>query len=348
MAHYLDPKNDLTFKRVFGEHKNLCMSLINSMLPLKQPIVSIEYQTGELIPELVDVLRNTIVDVRCTDSIGRQFLVEMQMFWNDSFKSRVLLNASKAYVKQLDKAEEFKLIQPVFALNFVNDTFEKSIEMKDEYYHHYKIVNINNTEKQIEGLEFFFVELPKFKPKNRAEKKLNELWLRFLTEINEATIEIPKELLENNEISEALDYVKRAAYTKKQLETYDKWKIDTLTARSMLCTAKSEGLAEGEAERKRLQAEKEAAQAEKEAAQAKFEAAQAEKEATAQALEAAQAEKEAAQAEKEAAQAEKEAAQKNIIINSHRAGLSFETISAITGFTIAEITSILNSEGINQ
>ena len=25
MAHYLDPKNDLTFKRVFGEHKHLCM-----------------------------------------------------------------------------------------------------------------------------------------------------------------------------------------------------------------------------------------------------------------------------------------------------------------------------------
>ena len=98
MAHYLDPKNDLTFKRVFGEHKHLCMSLINSMLPLENPIVSIEYQTGELIPELTEVLRNTIVDVRCTDTVGRQFIVEMQLYWSESFKSRVLLNASKAYV----------------------------------------------------------------------------------------------------------------------------------------------------------------------------------------------------------------------------------------------------------
>ena len=39
MTHYLDPKNDLTFKRVFGEHKHLCMSLINSMLPLENPTV---------------------------------------------------------------------------------------------------------------------------------------------------------------------------------------------------------------------------------------------------------------------------------------------------------------------
>jgi len=241
MAHFLDPKNDLTFKRVFGEHKHLCISLLNSMLPLKKAIVDIEYQSGELIPELIDVLRNTLVDVRCTDSEGRQFLVEMQLFWNESFKSRVLLNASKAYVKQLDKSEEFKLLQPVYALNFVNDTFEKSPEMKDVYFHHYQIVNINNTQKQIEGLEFFFVELPKFIPQHRAEKKLHELWLRFLTEVNEKTKEIPQELLDNDDIREALGYVERGKYTKEQLEAYDKWKIDTMTARSMLSAARSEG-----------------------------------------------------------------------------------------------------------
>jgi hypothetical protein len=28
MAYYLDPKNDLRFKRVFGAHKHLCKSLL--------------------------------------------------------------------------------------------------------------------------------------------------------------------------------------------------------------------------------------------------------------------------------------------------------------------------------
>jgi len=290
MAHFLDPKNDLTFKRVFGEHKHLCMSLLNSMLSLEKPIVSIEYQTGELIPELADVLRNTIVDVRCTDSNGRQFLVEMQLFWNESFKSRVLLNASKAYVKQLDKAEEFKLLHPVYALNFVNDIFEKSPEMANEYYHHYKIVNIKDTSRLIEGLEFIFVELPKFKPQNRAEKKLHELWLRFLTEINESTEKVPQELLENNDIREAVGYVERGAYTKEQLEAYDKWKIDTITARSMLSAALEKGeaiglekgeaiglekgeaigLEKGEAERRALEAALEKEKVEREALKTKI------------------------------------------------------------------------------
>jgi len=240
MAHYLDPKNDLTFKRVFGEHKHLCMSLINNMLPLNKPIIEIEYQSGELIPEIPD-LRNSIVDVRCIDIDKRQFIVEMQMYWSESFKSRVLLNASKAYIKQLDKAQDFELLQPVYALNFVNDTFEKSPEMKDEYYHYFKIVNIKDTEKQIKGLEFLFVELPKFKPLNRAEKKLHELWLRFLTEINETTEEIPEELLKNELTREAVGYMKKAAYTKEQLNAYDKWKINAMTERSALNDAKKEG-----------------------------------------------------------------------------------------------------------
>ncbi|MCL2727959.1 MAG: Rpn family recombination-promoting nuclease/putative transposase [Bacteroidales bacterium] len=245
MAHYLDPKNDLTFKRVFGEHKHLCMSLINNMLPLQKPVVNLEYQSGELIPRLTDVLRNTIVDVRCTDADNRQFIVEMQLFWSESFKSRVLLNASKAYVMQLDKAQDFELLQPVYAINFVNDRFEKSPEMANEYYHYYKIVNIKNTEKQIEGLEFLFVELPKFTPQNRAEKKLHELWMRFLTEINENTREIPAELLDNELTREAVEYIEKAAYTKEQLETYDKWKIAAMTERSALKDARKEGIEEG-------------------------------------------------------------------------------------------------------
>jgi hypothetical protein len=72
MPRYLDPKNDLTFKRIFGEHKHLCMSLLNSMLPLDVPIESIEYLPIELTPEIPEN-RNSIVDVRCVDTNRRHF-----------------------------------------------------------------------------------------------------------------------------------------------------------------------------------------------------------------------------------------------------------------------------------
>ena len=71
---YLNPKADLTFKLVFGEHKDLMMSLLNALLPLAEdaPITSLEYMTPELVPEKPSK-KNSIVDVRCKDSLGRQF-----------------------------------------------------------------------------------------------------------------------------------------------------------------------------------------------------------------------------------------------------------------------------------
>ncbi|MDR1544659.1 MAG: Rpn family recombination-promoting nuclease/putative transposase [Prevotellaceae bacterium] len=232
MAHYLDPKSDLVFKRIFGEHKNLCISLLNSMLPLEktQHIVSIEYNPSEVVPE-VDVLKDSIVYMRCTDNFDKQFIVEMQMYWTESFKQRVLFNVSEAYVNQLERVTKLQLLQPVYALTFVNENFEKSPKMRDIYYHHYKIANIINIENQIQGLEFIFIELQKFRPQNRAEKKLHELWLRFLTEINGDTEQIAPDLLEDNDVREAVKYAEKSAYTRIELEKYDKWLIDTITAK---------------------------------------------------------------------------------------------------------------------
>ena len=53
MPKYLDPKADLTFKKIFGQHKHLVMSLLNALLPLPDGMVikSVEYLTPENIPD---------------------------------------------------------------------------------------------------------------------------------------------------------------------------------------------------------------------------------------------------------------------------------------------------------
>lgn len=112
---YLNPRADLTFKRIFGEHPDLVISLLNALLPLKvgEEITEIEYLPSELVPD--NPLRKfSIVDVRCRDMQGRHFLVEMQMLWSPEFRQRVLFNASKAYVRQLDTGEGYGLLQPVY------------------------------------------------------------------------------------------------------------------------------------------------------------------------------------------------------------------------------------------
>ena len=222
MGKYLNPKADLTFKKIFGEHKHLVISLLNAMLPLKDDelVDSIEYWPAEKIPERTEVEKYSIVDVCCKDKKDREFIVEMQMSWTDAFKKRVLLNASKAYVAQSEKGMNYESLQPVYALNFVNEIFQHDVS---DYYHYYHLVHDKYTDKVIDGLHLIFVELPKFKPTTFSERKMQVLWLRFLTEIDENTKEVPAELLENAEVSEALEIVERAAFTDEEMRAYDKF-----------------------------------------------------------------------------------------------------------------------------
>ena len=218
---YLDPKADLTFKLIF-EHEDLLISLLNALLPLDEgkQIEHLEYLPAELVPENPGK-KNSVVDVRCHETGGRVFIVEMQLNWNNEFRQRVILNAAKAVVKQLEAGEKYKLIQPVYSLNLINDTgFDSD---PDEFYHDYAIVDVAHTDRRIEGLRFIFIELPKFKPKSIAQRKMAVLWLRFLTEINTKTEEAPAELLANPDTAKALKILERSAYTEGQLIAYDRF-----------------------------------------------------------------------------------------------------------------------------
>lgn len=243
---YLNPKADLTFKRVFGEHPDLVMSFLNALLPLQREeyITDTEYLPSEMVPDN-PLRKNSIVDVRCKDNKGRHFIVEMQMIWSPEFKQRVLFNASKAYVRQMGSGEKYDLLQPVYSLNLVNDVFEPDLE---EYYHYYRMVHVEHSERVINGLQLVFVELPKFTPHTYSEKKMEVLWLRYLTEIDEKTTKVPEELLENPEIKKAVTVLEESAFTPEQLLGYEKfWDIISVE-KTLISSAERKGLEKGKAE----------------------------------------------------------------------------------------------------
>ncbi len=255
MGKYLDPRADMTFKKVFADHKDLMISFLNAMLPLPDDgqVASIEYLPFELIPTM-PLKKDTIVDVRCEDQQRRQFIVEMQMIWTADFFKRVLFNSSKAYVKQLKAGDDYSDLQPVYSLNLINEAFLHDTE---EWYHDYGLVEFKYPDHVIEDMHVIFIELPKFKPHSFKDKKMTALWLRFLTEIGEDTKVAPKELMENPETRKALDIVEESAYTDAQMAGYDHFWDMVRVERTLHSAARrerekglAEGLAEGKAEGK--------------------------------------------------------------------------------------------------
>lgn len=121
------------------------------------------------------------------------------------------------------------------------------------YYHHYKLVHDKDSNKVIDGLQLVFVELPKFTPHTYAEKKMQVLWLRFLTEIDERTVSVPEELLANPEVNKAVKAIEEAAFTPAQLLGYEKFWDSISTEKTLFYSAGAErvGLWKKRRERRR-------------------------------------------------------------------------------------------------
>lgn len=240
---YLDPRADLTFKKIFGEHKDIVISFLNALLPLAddQQIETIEYIPSELVPEHA-FKKNSIVDVRCTDEKKRQFIVEMQMNWTSDYRERTMYNMAKAYTSQFAPGDDYISGAPVYSLNLIDDIFESDIE---EYYHHYRFTHANYPEKIIKGQEIIFVELPKFKPNNANEKRMRELWLRFLTEMKNVEYDLPEYIHGNPELEQAAKLLEVRSMSKAEMASYDKFWDIISTERTFYNSATRKGFAAG-------------------------------------------------------------------------------------------------------
>lgn len=248
MSRYLDPKSDIVFKKIFGEHPKLLISFLNALLPLPSnaPIVTLTYLQYEQVP-VIPEFKRTIADVKCTDAQGRVFIVEMQMNWTDQFKQRLLFGTSQAFVKQLEKGEEYKFHQPVYGLGLVAEIYETTTS---DWYHHYQLVKKADTSHGdvIEHLQLIFIELPKFPVQSSDEKKLRLLWLRFLREIDEKTKTVSKDLLEVPEIAQALELAEESAYTPGELNLYESYWDQVSREKTLISGKYAQGKAEGKAE----------------------------------------------------------------------------------------------------
>lgn len=251
---FLDPKSDIVFKKIFGQHPDLVRSFLNGILPLPEGrlIESLEYLTPEQSPRIPS-MKNTIVDVKCTDQEGRIFIVEMQMTWSKSFLKRFLFGTSKAYVQQLEKGKHYDRLCPVYGLALVNQEFEEKTE---DWFHHYKLTDVKDMDKTLEGMELIFLEVPKFNPKTFAHRKVGVLWMRFLREA-ENLDNIPEEFQDSPEVAKAMELAQECAYTPEELDAYDEY-LDAIRVEGTIrADSFEEGREEGrEEERKRHEEEK--------------------------------------------------------------------------------------------
>ena len=240
---FLDPTNDLAFKKIFGNEKkkHILISFLNSILrlPAQEHITEVTLLNPNQAPHLPGA-KETILDVRCHDQTGAEYIVEMQVLPQEFFDKRVMYYAAKTYSQQLNSGEKYHLLKPVIFLGILNFEFTAD----PHYLSTHCIHNLETKEHILRDFRFTFAELPKFNKTESELQTVEDKWLFFLKYAKQLTA-IPA-VIREEAIREAFEIVNALHWDKETLHLYSMSNIYVQDEINRVGFGYKKGLAEGE------------------------------------------------------------------------------------------------------
>ncbi|GFR25787.1 DNA ligase [Trichonephila clavata] len=228
LSKFLNPKLDLTFKKVFGteKNKNILIHFLNDILGFTgiDTIQEVEFLSTYMDPEVASD-KQSIVDVLCKDSSGFRYVIEMQLARDRGFEKRAQLYAAKAYSRQVGKGGEYIDLKTVFFIAISDNTlFPEEVE----YISTHNIRDIKTNGHYLKDFQFVFIELPKF-AKNKVEQLEStiERWCFFFKYAEDTTDEDLRDIAEKSPIIKlAYDELDKFRWNEKDLIAYEERIMD--------------------------------------------------------------------------------------------------------------------------
>ena len=227
LSKFLDPKNDVAFKKLFGseEHKDILIHFINDILELKgnDQIEEVTFLSPIQDPEIASK-KQSIVDVLCQDKNGVQFIVEMQVAPTKGFEKRAQYYAAKAYSRQLNRGKKedgkYSNLKEVIFIAISDCIIFKD---KEEYKSDHIILDKKTYEHDLKDFSFTFIELPKFKKDKISDlENILEKWCYFFKYADETSeSELKKIIASDLVIERAYEALNQFNWSETELLAYD-------------------------------------------------------------------------------------------------------------------------------
>src|SRR5665213_2644060 len=179
----LSPKIDVVFRKLFGSEtsKEILIALINSVVGPDVVIKDIEIRNPYNLARYAGS-KESILDIKAVDQNGTWYNIEMQVAGNALYGKRAIYYGAKVLVDQIEEGVPYSTLNTTIGIHLLDFTF-----FKDERYFRHCVIQDKNTHEsydQLKYLQFYFVEMGKFR------KQLNELaspldrWIAFLNNSN--------------------------------------------------------------------------------------------------------------------------------------------------------------------
>ena len=222
LSKFLDPKNDIAFRRIFGSERNkdILIHFINDILVFKEaaPITEVTFLKTIQDPEIV-TKKTSIVDVLCQDEKGNKYIVEMQVAKEKGFAKRAQYYAAKAYANQADVKGKYKNLKEIVFIAIANFImFPNKKGFKSDHV----ILDRNSHEHDLRDFSFTFLELPKFKKTIDELQNITEKWMYFFNGTEETSPEDIAKIMGSDTIMErAYHELDRYYWNEEELLSYE-------------------------------------------------------------------------------------------------------------------------------
>ena len=184
VSKFLDPKNDVAFKNIFGSEKNkdILIHFINDIMGFNSgdQIQDVTFLSPVQDPEIA-YKKQSIVDVLCSAENGTKIIVEMQVSPSKGFEKRAQYYAAKVYSRQLAQGQaENGVYANLKEVIFIAISDYNIFPQKSKYLSHHVILDKITYEHDLKDFSFSFIELPKFQiDKIENLKTIIEKWCYF-------------------------------------------------------------------------------------------------------------------------------------------------------------------------
>ena len=245
ISKFLDPKNDLAFKRVFGSEKNkdILIHFLNDIFAGQiTPVKNVRFLKPNQEPE-ISSQRVSLIDIFCEGINGEHFIIEMQVLHEPGFEKRAQFYAARAYIDQRQKGTEYRDLQQVIFLAITDFVvFPK----KNDYLSHHYILDSKTYERDLKDFSFSFLELPKFEKNADELETMIEKWAYFFKHAQESTEkEVDVIFKDDIAIKSAYEALNRFNWSIEEMRTYNSVDMKMSADRAILWGARQEGHKEG-------------------------------------------------------------------------------------------------------
>lgn len=215
---FVDIKNDIAFRKIFGNEnkKIILISFLNSVMKLKDQdaIEDVDILNPYQLP-IIKNLKASIIDVKARDKKGKTYIIEMQVAEPDGLDKRLLYYASKEYSQQIESGEYYTKLKPVIFIGIFDFKFTEG----DKYLSHHGVCDVENGERTIKDMDFYFIELPKFTKLLTELTEITDKWIFFIKEAENLNV-IPQNI-DDEGLREAYQDANKHSWEKEELEAYD-------------------------------------------------------------------------------------------------------------------------------